>query len=132
MSDAMRMVLEFHQAFNLLRQAMPSADAVSDTVAIDRQTMLQSEVDELDWGVADGDLIAIADGLADIVYIAYGTAITYGIDLDAVLAEVHRSNMTKMPADGVPVVSYDGKVVKSSTYEPPKIAEVLAEQESLW
>lgn len=31
------------------------------------------------------DLIGIADALADIVYVVYGTALTDGIDLDAVL-----------------------------------------------
>ena len=40
------------------------------------------------------DLIGIADALADIVYVVYGTALTYGIDLDSVLREVHRSNMS--------------------------------------
>ena len=33
------------------------------------------------------DLAAIAHELADVVHVAYGSAATYGIDLDAVIAE---------------------------------------------
>ena len=43
---------------------------------------------------------------------AYGTAHVYGIDLDAVLDEVHASNMTKLGADGRPIRRADGKVLK--------------------
>ena len=38
---------------------------------------------------------ARTDALADIAYVAYGAAVTYGIDFDAALREVHRSNMSK-------------------------------------
>ena len=73
-----------------------------------------------------GDLVAIADALADIVYVAYGTALTYGIDLDSVLREVHRSNMSKLGADGQPLLRPDGKVLKSDRYRPPDIASIIS------
>jgi predicted HAD superfamily Cof-like phosphohydrolase len=53
--------------------------------------LLAEEVDEFVDAVAAADLGAIADALADIVYVSCGTAVTYGIDLDMVLSEVHRS-----------------------------------------
>ena len=56
---------------------------------------------------------------------AYGTAHVYGIDLDAVLDEVHASNMTKLGADGRPIRRADGKVLKGPDYRPPDIAAVL-------
>ena len=56
---------------------------------------------------------------------AYGTAHVYGIDLDAVLDEVHASNMTKLGADGRPIRRADGKVLKGPGYRPPDIAAVL-------
>ncbi|NIQ95452.1 MAG: nucleoside triphosphate pyrophosphohydrolase family protein, partial [Desulfuromonadales bacterium] len=37
-----------------------------------------------------------ADALADLIYVAIGAAITYGIDLRPVWEEVHRTNMAKM------------------------------------
>jgi predicted HAD superfamily Cof-like phosphohydrolase len=70
-------------------------------------------------------LIGIADALADIVYVVYGAALTYGIDLDAVLREVHRSNMSKLDSDGKPVLRADGKVLKSDRYVRPDIAAAL-------
>lgn len=74
-----------------------------------------------------GDLVEIAHELADVVYATYGTAISYGIDLDAVLAEIHKANMTKLDADGRPI-ERDGKVQKSDQYRPPDVAGVIAQQ----
>ena len=84
-----------------------------------------SEVEELVCAFADNDLPQIADALGDIVYLMYTLAIRSGIDLDAVLAEIHRSNMTKFE-DGKPVF-YPGtnKVGKGKFYEEPDITGVL-------
>jgi predicted HAD superfamily Cof-like phosphohydrolase len=67
------------------------------------------------------DAVKIADGLADIVYVAYGTALCYGIDLDAVLAEVHASNMTKEPSR-----EPGGKAIKGLRYRGPDIARIVS------
>ena len=77
-----------------------------------RQALIEEEVGELQAAAGAGDLVGVADALADIVYVAYGTAHVYGIDLDAVLDEVHASNMTKLGADGRPVRRADGKILK--------------------
>ena len=68
-----------------------------------------------------GRLAELARELADVVYVAYGTAITHGIDLDAVIAEVHRANMSKLDVDGRPVVR-DGKVQKGPNFRPPDLS----------
>jgi predicted HAD superfamily Cof-like phosphohydrolase len=60
-----------------------------------------------------------------MAYVIYGTACEYGIPLDAVLDEVHRSNMSKLGADGRPVYRTDGKVLKGPAFRPPDIAAVL-------
>ncbi len=88
--------------------------------------LIEEEVDELRAGARDGDLVEVADALADIVYVAYGTAHVYGIDLDAVLDEVHASNMTKLGPGGRPVRRPDGKVLKGPDYRPPDVNGVLA------
>lgn len=72
------------------------------------------------------DLVATADALADLVYVIYGMALETGIDLPAVLAEVQRSNMSKLGADGLPIHREDGKVLKGPDYRPPDIAAVLS------
>jgi predicted HAD superfamily Cof-like phosphohydrolase len=81
----------------------------------DRISFLQEEFDEYVEPARAGDLAAVADALADMVYVIHGTALAYGIPLDEVLAEVHRSNMSKLGLDGRPMLRADGKVVKGST-----------------
>ncbi|MVA75556.1 nucleotide pyrophosphohydrolase [Auraticoccus sp. F435] len=120
-------VAEFHRAFGLPSRDRPEAD-VGRADAELRVRLLREETEEFAEASAAGDLVAVADALADIVYVAYGTADVYGIDLDAVVAEVHRSNMTKLDGSGRPVLRADGKVLKSERYRPPDVAGVLARQ----
>lgn len=121
-SPAAAMVRAFHEAFGLPIADKPAL--VDEVLAWQRQRLLVAEVAEVSEALAEGDLPGIAQELADVVYVAYGTALVYGIDLDAVLAEVHAANMTKL-VDGGPVV-IDGKVVKGPDYRKPDVAGVLA------
>jgi predicted HAD superfamily Cof-like phosphohydrolase len=120
-------VAEFHRAFNLPMQQVPSA-YIDHALARLRVVLLEEEVGEFVAASERGDLIGVADALADIVYVAYGSALTYGIDLDAVLQEVHRSNMSKLDSDGKPLIRDDGKVLKSARYFPPDIESVVGQQ----
>jgi predicted HAD superfamily Cof-like phosphohydrolase len=122
--DIASAVADFHNAFRLPVRHLPSAE-INQSLASLRVALLQEEVDEFVTASGEGDLVGIADALADIVYVIYGTALTYGIDLDSVLREVHRSNMSKLDSDGKPILREDGKVIKSSQYFPPDIAAVL-------
>jgi predicted HAD superfamily Cof-like phosphohydrolase len=126
-SDVAAAVAEFHAAFNLPRQTQPSIN-VGRSLEELRISLLEEEVSELVSATHARDLVGIADALADITYVVYGTALTYGIDLDRVLGEVHRSNMSKLDREGKPVVRADGKVLKSERYSPPNIAAVLQHQ----
>ena len=123
-SETAAAVAEFHRAFNLPMQQLPSTD-IEDDLAKLRIALLEEEVGEFVTASEKSDLIGIADALADIAYVVYGTALTYGIDLDSVLREVHRSNMSKLGSDGKPLIREDGKVLKSERYFPPDIAPVL-------
>ncbi len=125
--EVMRHVIEFHEAFDLPRQALPDAH-VGDVLAQLRVRLLREETEEFAEGTVERDLVPIADALADVVYVAYGSALTYGIDLDAVIREVHRSNMSKLDANGRPILRSDGKVLKSARYAPPAVATVLQDQ----
>ncbi len=93
-----------------------------------RLRLIDEEVEELREAIAAGDMVAVADALGDIAYVVYGSAVTFGIDLDAVVAEIHSSNMSKLGDDGRPVHDAGGKVMKPATYRPPDLERVLAEQ----
>ena len=74
-------VAEFHRAFNLPMRPFPSSETEDDLAKL-RVTLLEEEVGEFVTASEKRDLIGIADALADIVYVVYGTALTYGIDLE--------------------------------------------------
>jgi predicted HAD superfamily Cof-like phosphohydrolase len=128
--DIASAVAEFHGAFNLPMRQLPSTE-IDYSLARLRVDLLEEEVGEFVTASEKEDLIGITDALADIVYVVYGTALTYGIDLDAALWEVHRSNMSKLGSDGTPLIRSDGKVLKSEHYFPPDIAAVLSRQAPL-
>lgn len=93
-----------------------------------RYDLLAEEVNELADAYEAQDLVAIADAIADIVYVLVGTALLKGIPFDEVFAEVHRSNMTKLGPDGQVARRADGKITKGAYFEPPRIAQILAKK----
>ena len=135
MTDVQAMVVEFHQAFDLpnrLGQGKP--DAMHERTEL-RKDLIEEEFYEfLDShrrsytnynDLRDVDTVAYADALADLVYVCFGAAIEAGIDLNMVLREVHRSNLSKLGEDGKPIYREDGKVLKGPNYSAPNIKEVL-------
>lgn len=124
-------VFAFHRAFGLPAQTVPSLDGVSNEILRLRERLLDEETGEFALASHRRDLVGMADALADVVYVAYGTAATLGLDLDRVLDEVHRANMSKLDEDGRPVLRHDGKVLKSPRYRPPDVVGVVATQPPL-
>lgn len=75
--------------------------------------------------VADADIAAVHDTMGALMSSIEAAARTWQVPLDAVLAEVHRSNMSKLGPDGRPVLRADGKVQKGPQFFAPDIAAVL-------
>lgn len=90
-----------------------------------RIKLLAEEYDEYQVGENNDDLENIAKELADIIYIVCGTAASYGIPLDRVFDEVHRSNLSKLGEDGQPLRREDGKILKPEGWTPPDIKKIL-------
>ena len=130
LSEAMACVARFHEAFGLPRASRPGTDIPAELAKL-RVDLLVEETGEFADASAKNDIVGIADALADIVYVAYGAAVTYGIDLDAAVHEVHRSNMSKLDEQGRPLYREDGKVLKSARYRPPDISGILSRQPPL-
>jgi len=115
-------VKEFHQAFGQRVGEKPELPSKEEREL--RKKLLAEEYTEYVVAEYKDDLIEIADALADIIYIACGTAVSYGIPLDDVFAEVHRSNMAKL-VDGKVIRRSDGKVQKPEGWTPPNVKSVL-------
>lgn len=119
------LVKEFMLAMD--QQMAPSpTSAVSTGVQKLRYDLIAEELDEFFEAQEDHDVVGIADALADLLYVVYGAAHTYGIPIDAIFREVHRSNMSKLGDDGRPVLRpADGKVMKGPNYSPPSLGPIL-------
>lgn len=89
-----------------------------------RMDLMLEEMKEYMESEEKNDLENLAKELADIIYIACGTAASYGIPLDRVFTEVHSSNMAKL-VDGKPIRREDGKILKPEGWTPPDIKKVL-------
>ena len=115
-------VRDFHQAFGQRIGEKPEFPNGAERCL--RTRLLQEEFEEYLLAEGQTDLVEVADALADIIYIACGTAVSYGIPLDDVFAEVHRSNMAKL-VDGKVIRREDGKVQKPEGWTAPDIKGVL-------
>jgi predicted HAD superfamily Cof-like phosphohydrolase len=116
------MVEEFHRKFEIVAQTVP-ADLSADTKRL-RVRLIQEEFDELKESMATGNLASVAKELADLLYVVYGTAVSYGIDMEQVFQEVHRSNLSKVGG----YKREDGKWVKPATYSPASLEPILEAQ----
>jgi predicted HAD superfamily Cof-like phosphohydrolase len=73
-------------------------------------------------GFFAGDAVQILDGLCDMDVVNTGAAISFGFDYDSSIAEVDRSNSSKMdPVTGRPNKDQYGKVIKPPTYSPANL-----------
>ncbi|MFE5401492.1 MazG nucleotide pyrophosphohydrolase domain-containing protein [Streptomyces sp. NPDC056580] len=121
-----RLVREFHLAFGLDAHGTPTE--VAPELAARRGELLAEEAAEVAEVSVGGPLDRLAHELADVVYVAYGTALVHGIDLDEVIAEIHRANMSKLGPGGQVARRADGKVLKGEHYRAPDVAAVLRGQ----
>lgn len=75
------------------------------------------------------DIVETADALGDMDYVINGFAHVAGIPHDDVVDEIHDSNMSKLGADGKPILREDGKILKGPDYFRPDIVKVLLSKE---
>lgn len=71
-------------------------------------------------------LAALAKEIVDVIYVAVGTALSCGININAVWEAVHASNMAKVdPTIGTVRRRDDGKILKPEGWQTPDIKKVL-------
>lgn len=116
-------VKQFHETFGSPVGDKPQF--LSEGRMMLRKALIEEEYEEFLGAVEHGDLINAFKELADLIYVVAGTAVEMGGDLDAVLNEVHKSNMSKLDEDGKPIFREDGKVLKGPNYIEPDVQGVL-------
>ena len=116
----------------LAKTAAQGADGTTDLL-LSRVALALEELAEWLTAHADNNLTAAADAIADRCYVLIGDAVAAGMPLADLFAEVHNSNITKLPG----VTNGNGKAVAwigtnrscepsaSNTFRKPDIAAVL-------
>jgi predicted HAD superfamily Cof-like phosphohydrolase len=115
----LEMVTEFHVAMG-----QPTDQKLKFNNALHRLrlNLMQEEWDEVFCAGSEEDILK---ELADMLYVTYGYAATYGWDLDEAFKRVHESNMSKLDDDGKPIYREDGKVTKGPNYKAPKLEDLV-------
>jgi len=93
----------------------------------DLETMRLKLIEEECKEVHDADSTEnLLKELADLVYVTYGMAATFGWDLDEAVRRVHASNMSKLGTNGKPIYREDGKVLKGPNYKKPDLSDLVS------
>jgi predicted HAD superfamily Cof-like phosphohydrolase len=95
MKTQIDMVADFQRRFAapiLDTPTIPSVDRCE--LRID---LIKEELRETTDAVNENDMVEVADGLGDILYVVYGMILEFGLQdkIVDIFAEIHRSNMSK-------------------------------------
>lgn len=124
------LVAEFHRAMRHTHDSIDLTDGSERTKAFLelRKKLIMEEVIEFFDALDSGVLVDVLKEAADIDYVRLGTLVGIkgiGDVTDAVFAEVHASNMSKLGSDGNPLYRDDGKVLKGPNYRAPDLARFI-------
>lgn len=117
--------LAFQEAFGQPVATTPTL--IDKEYAALRYELMKEENEEYLEAVQNDDLVEIADALGDELYILCGTIINHGMHhiIEKLYAEIHRSNMSKLDANGKPIFREDGKVLKGTSYSKPNLKPIV-------
>ena len=74
------------------------------------------------------DFIESIDGICDLIFVALGAAVRFGIDIEPFFNEVSRANLAKEGG----TTRADGKVLKPTGWQPPDHETILINAERNW
>lgn len=119
-------VRQFSETYRLPTKGAPKLpDAKESSLLL---SLVEEELEELKEAISEGNLVGLADALTDIIYVTAQQSVTLGLPVDALLREVHESNMSKLGEDGQPIYREDGKVLKGPNFREPNLLKVLKEE----
>ena len=109
---------------NLGEQKISSNLTLKNDQAKLYMNLIKEEFEETSKAFNEDDLVELADGLADMVWVIMGMCNSTGINFDKVWTEVRASNMSKF-VDGKFVKNESGKILKPESYFKPNISKAL-------
>lgn len=94
-NDYLGMVGDFHKTFGapiLDTPQIPSAERCNLRI-----NLMQEELDEIKEAIENNDIVEVADGLCDLMYVLCGSILEFGLGdkFVEIFNEVQRSNMSK-------------------------------------
>jgi predicted HAD superfamily Cof-like phosphohydrolase len=88
-------IKEFHT--KVLKLERPAEVSMIDMdFMLERMRFMMEELEEFIEAGHKGDMVGVADALADIVYVALGTAWFMNLPMDQIWQVVHAANMKKV------------------------------------
>jgi len=144
----LRAALILEEALETIIDGLGLQITFGDKIIIDKSSLKNTKI-EFDKE-SECDLEMIADGVADLAFVGYGTAVAAGIDMQDVEIEVFNSNMSKLweledfdlavennffpvmtkCGEKVLVRRPDGKIVKSPKYIAAEIKQIIEKQKN--
>jgi len=121
MNRMQEQIAEFHRKFGHVIGTIP---AISRPEL--RIKLIREEAKELCDAIEAGDLVEAVDGICDLIYVTLGAAVEFGVDIEPIFDEVHRTNMLKEGGG----TRADGKTLKPEGWQPPRIAELIDQQQT--
>ena len=124
----------FREAFNQeIKEGFAPDGFIKEQLYNMQARLIEEEVKEFDesaklllWAPNDLNLqTEVLKELADLVFVAYQFAATFGLDLDTAMQRVFDSNMSKLGDDGKPIYREDGKVLKGPNYKKPLLDDLI-------
>jgi predicted HAD superfamily Cof-like phosphohydrolase len=125
-------VTEFNSLYGLAHPPSPKLPATRTELVnqlVNFRKILSDEVNEVDdilikltdGSVSQPDILTeIADWLGDLQVYCASEMVKYGLEPSAVLGIIMSSNMSKLGADGKPIIDEFGKVMKGPNYWKPE------------
>jgi len=125
MKTQLKQVEEFHNAFGQVNGTEPQL--LEEKTFELRYRLMAEENEEYKEACMNGDIVQIADALGDQLYILCGTILKHGLQdkIEEIFNEIQNSNMSKLDAEGKPLLRDDGKILKGPNYFPPNIFKIL-------
>ena len=118
-------VKELHEKFGQPINSKPLLD--DGFLSALRINLINEERDEFVTGLLSRNPTLVLDALCDLQVVLDGAFLALGFwrVKDEAMAEVHRSNMSKLGADGKPILRQDGKFLKGPNYSPPNLKPIV-------